>query len=279
MGGREARDGQGSAMKKLLTGAAGIIGTTLRPALRERYEHVRLFDISPITNPASGEEVVPGDISDLEQVMAASSDIDCVVHFAGIPNEAPWERILSVNIIGTYNAFEAAYRQGARRVVFASSNHVIGFHRSDRRVGVDALPRPDSCYGVSKVFGESVARLYADKHGLEAVVLRYGSVRARPEAPRQLATWCSYRDAVALALKAIEAPNIHFAVAYGVSANARNRWGNEGAELLGYEPRDNAEDFAGEILGRDDAADEISRAFHGGPYCAEEFDGLPERIY
>jgi uronate dehydrogenase len=258
-------------MRILLTGAAGAIGTFLRPVLLARYGTLRLFDRIAISDPNEGEEAVLGDIADLEQISRATEGIDCIVHFAGIPKEAPFEDILSANMVGTYNVFEAARLRGAGRVVFASSNHVIGFHKSDRDVGIDAELRPDSRYGVSKVFGEAVARLYADKHGIAAVCLRFGSVREQPEDRRQLATWMSHRDAAALVVSAIDTPDIRYAVAYGVSANTRNRWSNAGTLVRGFVPADNAETFAAQVLARVGPGDEIVRMFHGGSFAADEF--------
>jgi uronate dehydrogenase len=260
-------------MTILLTGASGAIGSALRPVLLERYKSVRLFDLVRPADLKTGEEVVGGDVADLPAVVAAARGVDCIVHFAGIPKEAPFPDILSANIVGTYNAFEAARQCGVRRVVFASSNHVIGFHRSDRDIGLDAEPRPDTRYGVSKVFGEAVARLYADKHGVSAVCLRFGSVRAEPQDRRQLATWMSYRDAAAQVVSAIDTPDIHYAVAYGVSANDRNRWSNAGAALENFVPKDNDE-----IMARVGPADEIARTFHGGSFAAVEFSGRIDEV-
>lgn len=250
----------------------------LRPVLLAKYGSVRLFDrVSPAV-PQAGEEIVVGDASDLDQMVAATRDIDCVLHFAGIPKEDTFPAILSANVVSTYNAFEAARQCGVRRVVFASSNHVIGFHRSSNEVGLDAELRPDSRYGVSKVFGEAVARLYADKYAVSAICLRFGSVRERPEDKRQLATWMSPRDTAALVVSAIETPDIRYAVAYGVSANTRNRWSNSGMVLQGFEPKDNAEIYAADLPSSVHAENPVARAFHGGPFAAEEFTGAIDSV-
>ena len=89
--------------------------------------------------------------------------IDCVIHLAGMPEEDAWEKILPLNIEGCYNVFKAARRQGVRRMVFASSNHAIGFHRQETFIDTLVETRPDRRYGVSKVFGEALGRMYADK--------------------------------------------------------------------------------------------------------------------
>lgn len=220
------------------------------------------------------------DVRDLRAVEAAMHECDAVVHLAGIPEEAEWERIHEVNLVGTYNTFEAARRAGVSRVVFASSNHVIGFYRRNRRVGPDAPPRPDTRYGVSKAFGEALGRLYADKYRMEIVCLRIGSFRPKPLDVRMLSTWISPRDTVELVARALEAPGIRFEVVYGVSANTRGWWDNPGAETIGFRPVDNAEDFAAEILSDPTRSreDEVAALFHGGAFCSVEFAGRPEEV-
>jgi uronate dehydrogenase len=139
-----------------------------------------------------------------------------VVHLAGIPYEPldnAWAEILPANIVNTYNVFEAARRAGVKRVVFASSNHVVGFYRRERTVGIDVPPRPDSYYGVSKVFGEALGRLYADKYAMSVACLRIGSFRQTPEDRRQLTTWLSHDDGARLLRCCIDAPPFHFLVA------------------------------------------------------------------
>lgn len=262
----------------LITGAAGQIGRTLHRGLAGRYKLLRLADIRPVTANGPAEEAVECDVTDPTALAAAMRGVDCVVHLAGVPREGPWEAILPNNIIGTYNAFEAARRNGVRRVIFASSNHVIGYYRTTQRAGIDVLPRPDSRYGVSKVFGEAIGRLYADKHGLSVACLRIGSFRERPEDERQLATWVSPRDMVELVRCAIEAPEFHYLVLYGVSANARARWDNPAAARIGFVPRDNAEDYANEVAGKAPPAGDPAAEFHGGSFCALEWTGDARRI-
>jgi len=264
----------------LITGAAGAIGGTLRQGLRGRYPVLRLSDVAPLGTAGPGEELDGADLFDLSQVEAACRYVDAVVHLGGQPVEADWETVHRNNIVGTYNLFEAARRQGVRRVVFASSNHTIGYYRRADRVGPDEPVRPDSRYGVSKVFGEALGRMYADKHGLEVVCLRIGSFRPEPQDVRMLSTWISPRDTVQLTRCALEAPEIHFLVVYGVSANARGWWDDTVAASLGYRPQDDAESYAESVLSRQAPADEpeLERTFHGGAFCAMEFSGDPNRI-
>jgi uronate dehydrogenase len=261
----------------LMTGAAGEIGRVLRAGLRGRYGFLRLTDVNAMDAAGAGEETIAADLADIPAAEAVMKSIDCVVHLAGVPREAPWERILPNNIVATYNVFEAARRNGVRRVIFASSNHVIGYYRASKNVGADVPPRPDSRYGVSKVFGEALGRLYADKHGLSVACLRIGSFRARPQNARQLRTWVSHRDTVQLVQRCIDAPPFHYLVIYGVSANTRSQWHDEAAHIIGYRPLDNAETFAGELAAKADAPGPASE-FHGGEFCALDFSGDPAAI-
>lgn len=264
-------------MKRILiTGAAGEIGTVLRAGLAGHYS-LRLLDVRPCTRVTADEEAVVTDVGDVAAVTAATRGIDCVVHLAGVPREGPWDQILPRNIAGTYNVFEAARASGVKRVIFASSNHVIGYYRVGKRVDENALVRPDSRYGVSKVFGEAVGRLYADKHGLSVACLRIGSFRDTPKNARELRTWISHRDTVQLVRRCIDAPDYHFIVVYGVSANARREWHDRTAATIGYRPEDNAETYAAQLQGKTYPPGPATD-FHGGEPCAMEFSGEPSRI-
>jgi uronate dehydrogenase len=262
----------------LITGAAGLIGRTLREGLRGRYPVLRLSDIASLGPASPGEEITPADLTDMASVEAAMQSVDCVVHLGAIPGEDTWEKILPNNIAGTWNVFEAARRQKVRRVVYASSHHAVGFYRRDRDIDQTVVPRPDGIYGVSKVFGEGVGRLFADKHGLSVACLRIGAFRDKPTDRRLLYVWLSPRDAVHLVQCCIDAPDYHFITVYGISDNARSRYRNVGVEFLGYRPQDKAEDFAAEIMRAPDTEDAISRQFHGGMYTPMGFDGDPTRI-
>jgi len=262
----------------LITGAAGLIGRTLREGLRGRYPSLRLSDIAPLDPARAGEEFAPADLSDLAAVEAAMKDVDCVVHLGAVPGEDTWDKILPNNIVGTWNVFEAARRQGVRRVVYASSHHAVGFYRRPRVIDQNVVPRPDGIYGVSKVFGEAVGRLFADKHGLSVACLRIGAFRDTPTDRRLLYVWLSPRDTVHLVQCCIDAPDYHFIVVYGISDNARSGYRNEGLEFLGYRPQDKAEDYAADIERAPDTEDAISRQFHGCIYPPMGFDGDVTRI-
>jgi uronate dehydrogenase len=262
----------------LITGAAGLIGRTLREGLRGRYPVLRLSDIAPLDPAREGEELAPADLSDLAAVEAAVRGVDCVVHLGAVPGEDTWDKILPNNVVGTWNVFEAARRHGVRRVVYASSHHAVGFYRRARVIDQNVVPRPDGIYGVSKVFGEAVGRLFADKHGLSVACLRIGAFRDKPTDRRLLYVWLSPRDTVQLVGCCIDAPDYHFITVYGVSDNARSRYRNVGLEFLGYRPQDKAEDYAADIMRGPDTEGAISRQFHGGMYPEMDYDGDAARI-
>lgn len=259
----------------LLTGAAGEIGSVLRRALRGTAERLRWHDIRPVQDARPDEEVQGGDLRDPAAAAAAVEGVDCLLHFAGIPRETGGtpEEIVATNVVGTHGLFEAARRAGVRRIVFASSNHVIGFQPADRFVGTDDPVRPDGHYGLSKVFGEAMGRLLADKHGVEVACLRIGAFRVRPGNVRELGAWISHRDMAQLARRCVEAPPFGFVVIYGISANRRAMWGGDGAAraAVGYVPEDDAEAWAAEIGGVPAPGGAMAARFHGGSVCALGF--------
>ena len=268
-------------MKRILiTGSAGLIGRSLRPAFAGVYSELRLGDVAPQRSAGPGETVLHTDIRDLKSLLAAMQSIDCVVHLGGQSVEGPWETVRDLNIDGCYNVFEAARLQGVKRVIFASSNHAVGFHRREKVLDDHVQPRPDTRYGVSKVFGEAIGRLYADKHGLSVACLRIGTCRSpdEPAEPRQLLSWISQRDLAQLIRRCIDHADYHFIVAYGVSNNQRSRWSNRHVDFLGYQPQDDSEVFAPAILAKGLTEHPIAAPFHGGFFCPLEFDGDVDRI-
>jgi uronate dehydrogenase len=259
----------------LITGAAGHVGTMLRERLHRPNRRLRLLDVAPLA-PGPGEEAVQGSITDLDAMTAACADADAVIHLAGIPREAPWEQIAEANIHGTYTVFEAARRSGVGRVVLASSNHAVGFtSRGDFPAADYAFPAPDTYYGVSKAAGEALAALYHYRYGLDAICLRILSCAYRPKTVRELSTWLSPDDTGRLFEACLTADKPGFRVAYGVSANTRGGWVSLAeARALGYEPHDDAESFAAEVLaaqGEPDPADPLL-AHLGGEFCLPSLD-------
>jgi len=231
-------------MKRLLiTGAAGGVGTMLRSGLRGVADEMRLVDLRPI----DGEDVMIGDITDLAFTRRAITGCDACVHLAAIPVEAPFDQILHANLRGAWTVFEAARLEGCERIVFASSNHATGFYPIARHLTTTDPVRPDTFYGVSKVFGEALGSLYHDKFGLRVACIRIGSALAKPVDERHLSTWLSPGDLARLVTACLTSPDLGFAVVYGVSRNRRGWWDLEPGRRLGYEPQDDSEVYADEV--------------------------------
>ncbi len=254
-------------MKVVLTGAAGVIGKAVRQHLGGRYEFVSIT-----RSPAEFPSVV-GDIRNLDAIRPAFDGADAVVHLAAsISVDSPWESVRDDNLIGTYNVYEAARQAGLKAIVFASSNHTIGGYELDGAPRIYALDdprtydqnaeiRPDSLYGVSKVYGEALGRYYHETYGIRVYNLRIGSVLAddNPIADsvrnssfwldlteaqkfeRLRSTWLSQRDCAELIGCCLEATTVPWATVYGISNNPRQFWDLEHARrLLGYSPKDSA---------------------------------------
>src|ERR1700751_1433461 len=258
----------------LITGAAGDIGTRLRKILRGVYPRLRASDIRKPADVARGEDFSAADLTDLAQVEKAVAGMEGIIHLGGHAVEGSWETILNANIIGCYNLFEAARRAGVNRVVFASSNHAIGFYPRSQRIGVAVTVRPDSRYGVSKAFGEALGSLYADKHGLGVTCLRIGNVTDTPADERRLSIWVKPEDLAQLVRIGLEHPDIHFEIFYGLSDNAASFWDNSRAAHFGYRPQGRAEDYRQAALAAQAKLppDPIGARYQGGPFCSAEDD-------
>jgi uronate dehydrogenase len=219
----------------------------LRKGLRGSLDaEVRMLDLKPVP-PGTGEEFIPGDVTDLAVVRQAISGCDACVHLAAIPVESTFEKILHTNIQGTWTVFEAARLEGCGRVVFASSNHATGYYGIQDHIGPDDPVRPDSYYGTSKVFGEALGSLYHHRYGMRVACIRIGSALPRPVDERHLSTWLSPGDLARLVTACLISPDLGFAIVYGASANRRGWWDLEPGRRLGYEPQDDAEAFAGDV--------------------------------
>ena len=258
----------------LLTGASGGVGAGLRTLLPAHYSQLRLSDLKAPQDLRAEEEFVAADLADIAQVEHALDGIDGIVHMGAYSVEGPWDTILQSNIVGTYNLFEAARRKGVKRVVFASSNHVVGFYPRDQRIGVEVTALPDTRYGVSKAFGESLGAFYAYKFGLEVLCLRIGNVSDQPTNLRLASIWLKPEDLVQLIRIGLEHPDIRHEIFFGASDNDRSFWDNEPAFRYGYRPQGRAEDHAAEALAADAKLppDPVGDWYEGGPYCSDEFD-------
>ncbi|MBV9161506.1 MAG: NAD(P)-dependent oxidoreductase [Pseudonocardiales bacterium] len=251
----------------LITGAAGAIGTMLRPRMARPERILRLLDIVPLPQVQPGEcvETVEADITDLVAIRNATEDVDAIIHLGGIAHESDWNQILHTNIHGTYTVLEAARCAGVPRVILASSNHAVGFHPySDELVPDYLFPRPDTYYGVSKAANEALGSLYHDRHGIDVLCVRIGSCFETPQDHRMLSTWLSPGDCAGLMEALLGTPKPGFRVLWGISANTRSRFSLNEARALGYQPQDDAEQYADTL-----SSPSVSEAerYIGGSFC------------
>jgi len=255
----------------LLTGAAGRLGTILRAHLAPQWK-LRSADIRPIADPLENEEILRFDLTDRKALQNAMRGCRAVLHFGGIPLEADFDQINSANIDGTFNVYEAARVSGVKRVIFASSHHVTGYVRAHEPTDVEDPVRPDGLYGVSKVFGEALGRLYFDRYGIEHASLRIGMCVAEPFDHRSLGIWLSFSDLCRLVTQCLDVPTLGYAIVHGVSANRRGWLSNAGAAHVGYEPRSDSEAFAEQILAKIPAFDpgDPTQAYTGGYFTTEK---------
>jgi len=254
----------------VLTGAAGNMGTLLRPRLARDGRVLRLLDSAPLT-AGPGEQVHAGSVTDPVVVAAAVDGTDAVVHLAGISGEAGWDEIVEANLTGTRTVLDAAVAAGVRTVVLASSNHAAGFRTRDDGVPLPATTghAPDTFYGWSKAAVEALGRLYHERYGLTVVSLRIGTCFDEPRNARALATWLSPDDAARLVEAAVDPGTRGHHVVWGVSANTRRWWSLEEGAAIGFHPRDDAEVFAAAILAGGPEPDPAAPEHHrvGGGFC------------
>jgi uronate dehydrogenase len=254
----------------LLTGASGALGRQIVKGLADTGWALRLTDIQPFPDalPANAS-FTRVDLNDGVPLLRLAEGCGTILHFGGISTGRPFEEVLGPNLVGLYHVYEAARREGAR-VVFASSNHSIGFHERTEKLDADCQFRPDSYYGLSKAYGELMGRLYWDKHGVESVLVRIGSCFPEPVEARMLATWLSYADLVRLMRRCVEAEKVGCAVIWGASNNARSFWGKDAREKLGWAPQDSADGFA-DKLGTKTSGNPVTERYQGGGYCAADY--------
>ncbi len=252
----------------LLTGAAGGLGRILRERIGAWADVVRLSDIGEMAPARAGEEVVKCDLADKAAVLAMMEGVDAVLHFGGLSTEYAFEDIMQANILGTANVYEAADKCGVKRIVFASSNHAVGFYKTTDVIDADAPTRPDTFYGVSKCFGEQLSRYYYDRTGLETVCVRIGSSFPEPKNVRMMTTYFSYDDLVELLRCSLFAPRVGHTIVFGVSDNPGKWWDNTKAAHLGYVARDSSSKFAHLFPASAEypAADDVTTIYQGGPF-------------
>ncbi|MEP6666011.1 MAG: NAD(P)-dependent oxidoreductase [Nocardioidaceae bacterium] len=258
-------------MRILITGAAGHIGTVLADRLGAEFE-IRGLDVREAPPSYPGEFVV-GDCADPAVAAEAVDGMDAVVHLAGVASESKLPEILHGHVVGTAALLDAMVQSGVRRMVYASSNHAVGMTPRATSLTADAPPRPDTFYGVGKVAAEGLLSLYADRHGINSVAMRIGSFLEKPTTRRALATWLSYDDCAAMVRAALSAEIEGVVTIYGISANSDAWWDLEAGRAIGYQPRDDAADYAADLPVREEDDAEAARV--GGPFATDEFSRRP----
>ncbi len=264
----------------LLTGASGALGRVLAEAFAAQGWALRLTDKVPFPGPIpAGCRFTLADLNDGAAILRLAEGCGTVVHFGGVAVDQPFETVIGPNIRGLYHAYEAARREGAR-MVFASSNHAIGFHERASAIDDAAPLRPDCYYGLSKAYGEMMGRLYWDKHGVESVFLRIGSCIPEPIDDRMLATWLSYGDLTRLVARSTLAESTGpdgCLVVFGASKNSRMTWwGSDGRDVLGWAPTDSADAYADRLAGRT-SGNPVAERYQGGGYCATDYSRMAPR--
>ncbi|VXB33277.1 NAD(P)-dependent oxidoreductase [Massilia sp. 9I] len=252
----------------LLTGAGGGLGTVLRERIKPWADVVRLSDVKVIPPAEDGEEVVRCDLADRAAVLALLEGVDAVLHFGGVSIEQPIDDIVQANIVGLHHLYEAIHKQGVKRVIYASSSHVVGYYPTTQVVDAGAPLRPDCIYGVSKCFGEALSRYYYDRFGIETVCLRIGSSFEEPRNARMMTTFLAYDDLVELVRCALFTPRVGHTITFGVSDNPTRWWDNRLAAHLGYEPKRSSREFADRFppSGARPPADDVTATYQGGPF-------------
>jgi len=257
-------------MKIVLTGAVGRLGSYLREPLAKMGASLVSTDIvDDFGKLYKGESYVKADLASLDDMLKVTKGADMVVHFGAFVDEGPFEKLLGPNFIGAYNVWEAAHRNGARRVVYASSIHAVGMYPKTETIGIDVPHRPDTFYGLAKCFAEDLGRMYWEKRGLESVCLRILSC-AQVTNARAVGSWLSYDDLIHLVERAVSTPVVGFSIIYGVSNNDRAPVDNSAAGHLGYKPKDNAEQFAAKVFAEEGPVDpsDPGHYLHGGPFAS-----------
>lgn len=265
--------------KVALSGAGGNVGRLLREGLQARgYDLRSAGGMQPLVPRFDGEDLTHGDLRDPQVVDRLLAGVDVLVHLAGTSVERPLPEIIDNNLRALVEVYEGARRHRVRRVVFASSNHAFGMYDVGEKIGLGAAVRPDGFYGLSKVWGEALARMYWDKHGIEGVSLRIGTTMGRPpENLRQLSTWMGTDDLLQLVQRAIDAPRVGYAAVWGVSANTRAYVDLSEGNAIGYAPVQNAEDHAAAVLAAAELPDPVASRFQGGAFVTIDYTPIEQR--
>ncbi len=269
-----------SPSRILMTGAAGVVGTALRPILRSRYK-LLLTDLVEIQDLTVHENYERADLRELPSLEKLCAQVDAILHLGGVVGAAyDFQEVLGPNIIGTHHLFEAAFRQGVKRVVYASSHHVVGFSPRGSQLDHRTPPRPNGEYALSKAFGEAAAAYYADKFGLEILTIRIGYIGDDLSKERRWHTWVSPRDLAQLIHIGFTHPQLHHEVVYGVSEVPDPFFDNQNAVRLGYVPQDRLLDHVmiPQVLSQEPDLNSIEGGVVGGGFAAVGFAGDPLKV-
>ncbi len=263
--------------KVALSGADGQLGSFLRKTLPEHGVNLRSGGFRPLTKLVDGEDVVDGDLAEPAAVDRLLSGADVLIHLAGTSVEKPLPEVMANNLVALREVYEGARRHRVKRIVFASSNHAVGMHRVESKLPLETDLRPDGFYGLSKMWGEGMARMYWDRHGIEGVVVRIGSALPRPMEFRHLSTWFGLEDFTQFMLCCIRTPAVGYQTVWGASNNTRAYWTPLGCEAIGFRPVQNAEDYAAEILKLPNPLDPVAQRYQGGAYVTMDYTPEDQR--
>ena len=264
--------------KVLVTGAAGHLGGMLFRSLADLgYKKLVGTDLKK-KKVDKNQKFISANLKNFKQTLKMTKGIYAIVHFGAIPIEDTQQNILNNNIIGTYNLFEAARINKVKRIIFASSNHAIGFHRRTKKLNQHSNQRPDSHYGLSKAFGEELSRFYADKFNIKSMCIRIGSCLKVPEDRRHISTWISYSDLTQLVDIGIRHKAVHHEIVYGASKNKKSWWNNSRAHQLGYKPIDSVDKFNFYSFSKNEHKDKMALLFQGGVFTSANFTGNIKNI-
>ena len=265
----------------LLTGASGTLGRILTARLPPLGWRLQLTDIRPFPDAVpAGCAFEQADLEDRGAIERLAAGCGLILHYGGISTEQSFDAVLGPNLRGTYNIYEIARKLRAR-VVFASSNHAVGLYERTVRLDHDCLLRPDGFYGLSKAYGELFARMYWEKHAVETVAVRIGSVLPAAPDERILSTWMSHDDFVSLMGRCAAAPDVGFAIVWGASDNSRSFWGRDDRRRLDWVPRDSSDDQAPAVAGRV-TDDPVAERYQGGRFVSVDFtrpDFVPSAMF
>jgi uronate dehydrogenase len=260
----------------LLTGASGLLGRLLTARLGALGWRLRLTDVKEFPDVLPrGTTFTQLNLEDRSEIFAVAEGCDLILHFGGVSTEQPFDAILGPNLRGTFHIYEAARREKAR-VVYASSVHAVGLYERSAKLDHDCLLRPDGYYGLSKAYGEMLARMYWEKHEVESVLIRIGSTLPKPTNERFLSTWLSHDDFVSLIACSRMAKRVGCVVVWGASDNSRSFWRHDARQVIGWTPHDSSDDHLADALGKvtDDA---VAERFQGGVFVSVDYtrDGFP----